>query len=118
MVYVRLIRKEMGKTICEELTLRNGYCTRGEPDCIVVSSDWNVSDKGFRVTMEDFENIFNRKLNEFKKEVEAKKTEQQKEKEKQLEEAKLWKAEMEGKGFIRQIAALWKWRKQNKGGAL
>lgn len=46
------------------------------------------------------------------KQIEARKSAQQKETEKQLEEMKQWKTEMEGKGFIRQVAALWRRRKQ------
>lgn len=115
MVYVRIVRNDGNKSICEELNLGHG-CQIGKGiDHVVVSSDWNNTDRGYRVTQEDFESLFLRKHNEVMKQIEARKSAQQKETEKQLEEMKQWKAETEGKGFIRQAAALWKRRKRNQG---
>lgn len=54
MVYVRLIREEAGKTICENLHLNPMCYSENGTDQIVLSNDWNVSDKGYRVTQEDF----------------------------------------------------------------
>lgn len=111
MVYVRLIREEVGKTICENLHTHPFCFPANGSDRIVVSDDPNTT-RGYIVTQEDFESLFRQKRSEAMKQIEAQKSAQQKETEKQLEEMKQWKAETEGKGFVRQVAALWKWRKQ------
>lgn len=115
MVYVRLIREEKGRTICEDLNLNHGERQGIGIDRIILSTDCCNSTRGCRVTQEDFESLFRQKHNEAMKEIESRKSTQQKETEKQLEEMKRWKAETEGKSFIRQIAALWKRRKRNQG---
>lgn len=115
MVFVRIIRDDGNKLTCDELNLYHGCCIGKGIDRVVVSNDCSNSDKGYRVTQEDFESLFRQKHNEAMKEIESRKSTQQKETEKQLEEMKRWKAETEGKSFIRQIAALWKRRKRNQG---
>lgn len=113
MVYVRLIREEKGKTTCEELNLGHDYQIGNGIDRVVVSGDWNNSDRGYRVTQEDFDIIFMQKHNKMLAEIASRQSAAQAEKKKELEETNLLKSEMEGKGFIRQVIALWKWRKQN-----
>lgn len=111
MVYVRLIREEKGKMTCEELTLRNGYCTCGEPDRITVSSDYYNKMGGYRVTQEDFEQLYLQKTNRAIEVVSKRQIEEERKKE--LEEINLFKTQIQGRSFLRQIIALWKWRKRN-----
>lgn len=118
MVYVRLIRETGGKLTCEELNLGHDCQIGNGIDRVVVSNDWNNSDRGYRVTQEDFDIIFMQKHNKMLAEIASRQSAAQAEKKKEFEETSLLKSEMEGKGFIQQIATLWKWRKRNKGGAL
>lgn len=115
MVYVRLIREEKGKTTCEELNLGHGCQIGTDIDRITVSADYFNKMAGYRVTQEDFEVIFMQKHNKMLAEIAQRQSAAQAEKKKEIEESNLLKSEMEGKGFIHQIATLWKWRKRNKG---
>lgn len=114
MVYVRLIREESKKTTCETLNLYHGTWQGVGIDRIVLSTDCITSTRGYRVTQEDFEQLYLQKTNRAIEVVSKRQVEEERKKE--LEEINFWKVEIEGRSFIHQIIALWKLRKRTAGG--
>lgn len=110
MVYVRLIREEKGRTICEDLNLNHGEWQGIGIDRIILSTDCCNSARGYRVTQEDFEYLYLQKTNRAIEVVNKRQIEEERKKE--LEEINFWKTEIEGRSFLHQVAALWRRRKQ------
>lgn len=110
MVYVRLIREEKGRIICEELNLNHGEWQGIGIDRIVLSTDCLNSTRGYRVTQEDFEQLYLQKTNRAIEVVSKRHIEEERKKE--LEEINLFKTQIQDRSFPRQIIALWRWRRR------
>lgn len=116
MVYVRLIREEESKIICETLNLHHGIWRGAGLSRIVLSENLFGTTDGYGVTKEDFDFLYRQKHKMAVAESAAKQTAEETQREKELEELRTWKSEIGEKNFIQQVISLWKLRKRKTGG--
>lgn len=69
MTYVKLVRQSMEKTTMEMLNIKNGI-TGGEfTDSLLLTKDYCSNSTGYRITQEDLDYLYEKKMKENKKSI-------------------------------------------------
>lgn len=64
MVYAKLLRTSFEKTTCETLNMKDGVTSGEMTDRILLSENPESNGGGYRITKEDLEYLYNKKVRE------------------------------------------------------
>lgn len=64
MVYVKLVRQSMEKTTMEMLNIKRGITSEEFTDCLLLTKDYCSNSTGYRITQEDLDYLYKRKIEE------------------------------------------------------
>lgn len=86
MVYVKLVRQSWEKTICEMLNIKNGISGAEVTDTILLCNEYGSEQRGYMITQEDLQTLYNKKKEEYAKIAKKYKSEKEKKIDEQLKE--------------------------------
>ncbi len=86
MVYVKLVRKSWEKTMCEMLNIKSGICGGEVTDTLLLCNEYGSEQRGYIITQEDLQMLYNRKKEEYAKIADKYKSDKEKKIDEQLKE--------------------------------